>query len=157
MIQARQLQPGNHSPSTISVSGGNQISGRPPGQSAAYLGRSSGHPAPGWNIPSFPKQATLPPNVPATDPCSFTLYDNPTRSMRQTDKLFPGVDNLDEVRANADGSFDIDFAPRPPAGMESNWIQIVPGKGRNTILRLYGPLESFYDKSWMPGDPEVIE
>ena len=33
----------------------------------------------------------------------------------------------------------------------------IPGKGWNTILRLYGPLESFYDRSWRPGDPELIE
>ena len=31
------------------------------------------------------------------------------------------------------------------------------GKGWNTILRLYGPLEPFYDKSWRPGDPELVE
>jgi hypothetical protein len=32
-----------------------------------------------------------------------------------------------------------------------------PSKGWNTILRLYGPLEPFYDKTWKPGDPEVVE
>jgi hypothetical protein len=36
-------------------------------------------------------------------------------------------------------------------------MQSVPGKGWNPILRLYGPLEGFYDKSWKPGDPELIE
>ena len=35
-------------------------------------------------------------------------------------------------------------------------FQTVPGKGWNTILHLYGPLEPFYDKSWKPGDPEVV-
>jgi hypothetical protein len=42
-------------------------------------------------------------------------------------------------------------------GLENNWIQTVPGKGWNTILRLYGPLESFYDKTWKPGDPELVK
>ena len=74
--------------------------------------------------------------------------------MLQTDQQFPGLDNLGDVKANADGSYDIYFAPKAPVGKESNWIQTVPGKGWNTILRLYGPLESFYDKSWKPGDPE---
>ena len=99
----------------------------------------------------------LPPNVPAKDFWSFTLYDNQTRSMLQTDQRLPAVDSLGEVKANADGSYDIYFGPKPPTGMEHNWIQTVPGKAWNTIFRLYGPLESFYDKSWKPGDPMLVE
>jgi len=99
----------------------------------------------------------LPPNVPAKDFWSFTLYDNQTRSMLQTDQRFPGVDSLGKVRANADGSYDIYVGPRAPKGMEHNWIQTVPHKGWNTIFRLYGPLEPFYDKTWKPSDPELVD
>jgi len=100
----------------------------------------------------------LPPNVPAKDFWSFTLYDNQTRAMLQTDQRFPGLDNNKKgLKQNSDGSYDIYFGPKPPKGWENNWIQTVPGKGWNTILRLYGPLESFYDKSWKPGDPELVE
>ncbi len=77
--------------------------------------------------------------------------------MLQTDQQFPGLDNLGNIQANADGSYNIYFAPEAPAGMENYWIQTVPGKGWNTIFRFYGPLESFYDKSWKPGDPELVE
>ena len=99
----------------------------------------------------------LPANVPAKDFWSFTLYDNQTRSMLQTDQRFPGVDSLGEVKANADGSYDIYFGPKAPEEMEHNWIQTVPGKAWNTIFRLYGPLEAFYDQSWKPGNPELVE
>ena len=100
----------------------------------------------------------LPPNVPAKDFWSFTLYDNQTRAMLQTDQRFPGLDNNEKgLKMNADGSYDIYISPKPPTGWENNWIQTVPGKGWNTILRLYGPLESFYDKSWKPGDPELVK
>ncbi len=100
----------------------------------------------------------LPKNIPAKDFWSFTLYDNQTRSMLQTDQRFPGIDNLGgNLKQNEDGSYDIYFSPAAPAGWESNWIQTVPGKGWNTIFRLYGPLESFYDKTWKPGDPELVE
>ena len=59
----------------------------------------------------------LPPNVPAKDFWSFTLYDNQTRAMLQTDQRFPGLDNNKEgLEKNDDGSFDIYFSPRPPAG-----------------------------------------
>jgi len=99
----------------------------------------------------------LPPNVPAKDFWSFTLYDNQTRSMLQTDQRLPAVDSLGKVKANADGSFDIYFSPKAPEGMESNWIQTVPGKAWNTIFRLYGPLEPFYDQTWKPSDPELVD
>jgi len=39
--------------------------------------------------------------------------------------------------------------------MESNWVQTVPGQGWNTILRLYGPLQSWFDKTWRPGEIEL--
>jgi hypothetical protein len=98
----------------------------------------------------------LPPNVPAKDFWSFTLYDNQTRSMLQTDQRFPGVDSLGNVKANSDGSYDIYFGPQAPKGVENNWIQTVPGKAWNTIFRLYGPLEPFYDQTWKPSDPELV-
>ncbi len=76
----------------------------------------------------------LPPNVPAKDFWSFTLYDSQTRSMLQTDERFPGLDNTqDGPQPNADGSYDIYFGPVAPSGMERNWIQTVPGKGWNAL------------------------
>ncbi|KPK14098.1 MAG: hypothetical protein AMJ62_14050 [Myxococcales bacterium SG8_38] len=99
----------------------------------------------------------LPPNVPANDFWSFTLYDNQTRAMLQTDQRFPGLDsNSPELQANADGSYDVYFGPESPAGNEGNWIQTVPGKGWNTIFRLYGPRQEWFDKTWRPGDPELV-
>lgn len=56
------------------------------------------------------------------------------------------------VEENTDGSVDIYFGPKAPAGKEGNWVQTVPGKGWNTILRLYGPLEPFFNKTWRPGE-----
>ncbi|MBT8338432.1 MAG: DUF1254 domain-containing protein [Desulfatitalea sp.] len=100
----------------------------------------------------------VPPNAPAKDLWSFTIYDNQTRSMLQTDQRFPGIDSLKKaLKQNEDGSFDIYFAPEPPKGMENNWLQTVPGKGWNVIFRLYGPLQPFYDKTWRPGDPQIVK
>ena len=48
---------------------------------------------------------------------------------------------------NADGSMDIYFGLKPPAGKENNWVQTIPETGWNTILRLYGPLEPWLDKT----------
>ncbi len=96
---------------------------------------------------------TLPPNVPANDFWSFVVYDNQTRSMLQTDQRLPGVSSIgDDVQQNADGTYTIVFAPEAPDDPQSNWIQAIPGKGWNTVFRLYGPLEPWFDKTWRPGD-----
>jgi len=97
----------------------------------------------------------MPPNVPAKNFWSFTIYDNQTRSMLQTDQQFPAVGSLTKgLLANADGSVDIYFGPKAPAGKEANWLQTRPGKGWNTLLRLYGPLQPWFDKTWRPGEIE---
>lgn len=43
-----------------------------------------------------------------------------------------------------------------PNGEEHNWIQTLPGKGFGVTLRLYGPLEPWFDKIWKPGEIEEI-
>lgn len=99
----------------------------------------------------------MPPNVPAKDFWSLVLYDNQTRSMLQTDQQFPSLNSQRGVKQNADGSTDIYFGPIAPEGKESNWIQTVPGKGWSVILRLYGPLAAWFDKTWRPGEIEWME
>ncbi|MDJ0662315.1 MAG: DUF1254 domain-containing protein [Crocosphaera sp.] len=102
-------------------------------------------------------KVNVPPNVPAKDFWSFTIYDNQTRSMLQTDERFPGIDNNKPgIMQNSDGSYDIYFGPKAPQGKENNWVQTVPGKGWNTIFRLYGPLEPWFNKTWRPGEIELV-
>ena len=61
------------------------------------------------------------------------------------------------MKANADGSFTVWFGPKAPAGKKGNWIQTMPGKSFNTISRLYGPLDPWFDKTWKPGDLELVK
>jgi hypothetical protein len=68
----------------------------------------------------------------------------------------PQHDQTEGIRQNADGSYDIYFAPNPPEGYENNWIETVPGKGWFVALRMYGPLEAWIDKSWRPGEIELV-
>ena len=107
-------------------------------------------------------QIHLPPDVPVVDFWSFTIYDNQTRAMLQTDDKFPGIDsNKKGLQPNSDGSYDIYFGSKPPQGKENNWLQTDPGdpknpKGFNIILRLYGPLDPWFKKTWIPGDPTLV-
>lgn len=123
-------------------------------QYAATYMDSDGNPFDG----SKTYKVNLPAPVPAKDFWSFTLYDNQTRSMLQTDQQFPGIDSKKkDLQVNADGSVDIYVGPKPPTGKESNWLQSDPDKGWNTVLRLYGPLEPWFDKTWIPGDFELVK
>ena len=105
-------------------------------------------------------KVTLPPNIPAERFWSFTVYDNQTRSMLDTPQRYPraGSQSFPSPAAepNADGSTTVYFAPAQPAGVKrGNWIQTDPNKGWWTILRLYSPLQPFFDKTWRPGEIEL--
>ncbi|HKP61240.1 MAG TPA: DUF1254 domain-containing protein [Polyangiales bacterium] len=100
----------------------------------------------------------IPANVPAKDFWSVVLYDPQTRSELQSSQPFPSKNNKrDQLAANSDGSVDLFFGPKAPAGKEANWIQTVAGKGWFTILRLYGPLEPWFEKTWRPGEIEPVK
>ncbi|MEI7684967.1 MAG: DUF1254 domain-containing protein [Planctomycetota bacterium] len=100
----------------------------------------------------------LPPNIPVKTFWSMIVYDTQTRSMLQTDQQFPSVSSQNKaVKANADGSVDVYFGPKAPVGKEGNWVQTIPGKSWCTILRLYGPLEPWFNKTWRPGDIDLVE
>ncbi|WP_208818308.1 DUF1254 domain-containing protein [Streptomyces marokkonensis] len=98
---------------------------------------------------------TLPGGIPAKNFWSVTAYDPQTRSLLRTDDPYPSVNSLsDAVRAEDGGETVIHFGPTAPQGREANWVRTVPGKGWFVVLRLYGPLESWFDQSWRPGEIE---
>ncbi len=104
----------------------------------------------------------LPPNIPEKNFWSLILYDNQTRSMLQTGQPYPKVGSLSYPRAaaaaGADGSTTIYIGPKLPSGVQDgNWIESVPGKGYFICLRLYSPLETFFDKSWRPSEIELVK
>jgi hypothetical protein len=101
---------------------------------------------------------TLPAPIPAKNFWSFMVYSSQHRSILETDQKSGGLDsNSPDVKPNEDGSYTIWFGPQAPEGKEGNWVQTLPDKGYCVILRLYGPLEPWFDKSWKPGDLEVVQ
>jgi hypothetical protein len=89
----------------------------------------------------------VPANVPAKEFWAVTVYDVLTRSMIDTDTQKAGVSSKDNLKANADGSFDIQFGPQAPTD-GGNWIKTVTGRGWFAYFRWYGPTEAFFSKSW---------
>ena len=99
-----------------------------------------------------PYSLHLPPNVPAANFWSVTLYDALTASGLDNGQPFPSLNSMDKPTQNADGSFDLYFGPTAPAGKDKNWMRTVPGKGYFVLLRLYSPEKTFFDETWKPDD-----
>lgn len=99
-------------------------------------------------------QLHLPPNIPAGNFWSLTLYEAENASGLANGQPFPSLGSRDNPVKNADGSTDLYLGPKAPSGKQANWMATVPGKGYFVILRLYGPTEAAIDKSWKPGDIE---
>ena len=127
-----------------------------PGKGANYLiafTDSKGKPLSGDNN----YRLSLPPAIPAKIFWSVTLYDAENSSGLANGRPFPSLGSRDKPVQNADGSTDLYFSSKAPEGKDANWLATVPGKGYFAILRLYGPTEASFDKSWKPGDFEMMK
>ncbi len=101
---------------------------------------------------------TLPAPIPAINFWSFIVYDNHTRSILETGQKTGGLDsNSKDLRLNEGDSATVYLRPKPPEGKENHWTRAMAGKGYNVVLRLYGPEQAWFDKSWMPRDFELVE
>jgi len=100
-------------------------------------------------------KVNLPKDIPAALFWSVTVYDPVTGSGLDNGQPFPSLNTMDRPAANADGSTDIYFGPESP-GTGKNWLRTLPDKGFFVILRLYGPKQAFYDKTWKPSDIEPV-
>jgi hypothetical protein len=106
-------------------------------------------------------RVVLPKDIPAARFWSLNLYDNQTRSLLQTPQLYPRAGSQEypspAAEAEADGSTVIYCSPTQPDDVApGNWIQTDPERGWFVLLRLYSPLQSFFDMTWRAGEFEVV-
>jgi hypothetical protein len=87
---------------------------------------------------------------------SMTLYDNRNRCTIDADSRRANLSAASPLRANADGSVDLWFAPRAPANTKDNWIKTIPGQGFFAMFRLFAPLETILDGNWKLNDIERV-
>ena len=99
----------------------------------------------------------MPANAPAAAFWSLTLYDTANRSQIQNAINDSARSGLDKLKTNADGSIDLYFGPKAPSGLESNWIQTIPGKGFYPMMRFYSPTERLFDGTWRMSDVEITK
>jgi hypothetical protein len=94
----------------------------------------------------------LPPDIPAANFWSVTVYHPETRSLMANGEDKPSRNSYEELRYNEDGSIDLYLGPTPPDGYEQNWVRTLPDQGVQVWIRLYGPLETYFDHTWKPDD-----
>jgi hypothetical protein len=127
-----------------------------PGKGAAYMiafTDGEGTPLSGGNR----YRLNLPPNIPAANFWSVTLYEAANASGLANGQPFPSLGSRDKPAQNDDGSTDLYFGSQAPEGKGANWLATVPGKGYFAIIRLYGPTEAAIEKRWKPGDFQRIK
>lgn len=126
-----------------------------PGVGQAYLGTyrgKDGHSLDGGST----YRLRVPPNPPAKQFWSLTVYDIDTRMLIQNKEQIADRSSRMDLTRNADGSVDLYVGPKAPAGFEKNWIPSVPGQGWFAYVRLYGPLEAYFDRTWPLPDFEKV-
>lgn len=67
------------------------------------------------------------------------------------------LSSYEELKTNSDGSIDLYFRPKAPAGMENNWRQTVAGKDWYPMFRFYTPKEGLFDGTWKLPDIELVK
>jgi hypothetical protein len=105
-----------------------------------------------WLDGSSTYELIVPPNPPAKDFWSIAVYNNKSRNLVDNETRNAIVNNKGNIKTEADGSVKVYIGPEAPAGYESNWVQSIKGEGFFTYLRLYGPTEAYFDKSWKMPD-----
>jgi hypothetical protein len=131
------------------------VATKTPGVGSAYL--SAYHDKYGRELDGGrPYRLHVPPNPPAKLFWSVTLYDVDTRCLIQNKEQIADCSSRQNLVKNADGSVDIFLGPATPAGSGKNWIPTTPGKAWFAYLRLFGPLEPYFDKSWPMPDIEPV-
>ena len=63
---------------------------------------------------------------------------------------------IPEMQKNADGSVDIYFGPKAPAGKDVNWVPTDPARKFELMFRLYAPKKEFFEKTWKLPDVEKV-
>jgi hypothetical protein len=128
-----------------------------PGKGQAYLGAYTDADG-AWLDGGNDYLLHVPSDPPAKLFWSATVYDVHTRCLIDNEQARGDRGSRDpELIYNDDGSVDVYFGPSAPARMESNWVQTIPGRHWFSYFRFYGPLESYFDRSWKLGDITRIE
>jgi hypothetical protein len=98
----------------------------------------------------------VPPNVPIEQYWSVTAYDRQRHTLIRNIPRASRSSQIPELQKNTDGSVDVYFGPKAPAGKDSNWVPTDPVRKFELMFRLYAPKKEFFDKVWVLPDVEKV-
>jgi hypothetical protein len=99
---------------------------------------------------------TVPARAPVRQYWSATVYDRDTHALVRNMQRASQSSQNPQLQTNADGSVDLYFGSKAPAGKESNWVPTSANGKFEVLFRLYGPEKPLFDKSWKLPDVERI-
>jgi hypothetical protein len=97
---------------------------------------------------------SVPANAPVRQYWSATAYDRDTHALMRKMQWASRSSQTADLQKNADGSVDVYFGPKAPAGKESNWVPTAADGRFEVLFRLYGPEKRLFDKTWKLPDIE---
>jgi len=97
---------------------------------------------------------TVPANAPVRQYWSATVYDRATHAPIRNARWPSRSSQTPGLQPNADGSVDVYFGPKAPAGKESNWVPTSTDRGFEVLFRFYGPEKPLFEKTWRLPDIE---
>jgi hypothetical protein len=101
-------------------------------------------------------RVSIPGNAPVTQYWSATVYDRDTHALIRNMPWASRSSQTPGLQKNADGSVDISFGPKAPAGQESNWVPTSADGKFEVLFRFYGPEKPLFDKAWKLPDIEKV-
>src|SRR5262245_7595939 len=98
----------------------------------------------------------VPPNAPVEQYWSVTAYDRQTHALIKNMPRASRSSQIPEMQKNKDGSIDVHFGPKAPAGKDSNWVQTDPKRKFELMFRAYAPTKALFEKRWVLPDVEKV-
>ena len=98
----------------------------------------------------------VPADAPVEQYWSVTAYDRQTHALIRNMPRASRSSQIPELQKNADGSIDIYFGPKAPAGQDSNWVPTDPARKFELMFRLYAPTKALFEKTWVLPDVEKV-
>jgi hypothetical protein len=100
---------------------------------------------------------TVPPNAPVEQYWSVTAYDRHTHALIRNMPRASRSSQIPEMLKGADGSIDIYFGPKPPAGKDANWVPTDAMRQFELMFRAYAPTKALFEKTWVLPDVEKVK